>query len=1207
MQKKIVVLLITVIFLIIPFLWLKPGEMDIGGDSSRLYFYDPVSYLKSASLFSISASSFGLENIYYFSLPFIALLAIFRFFLSPFLLISIFHGVTLSASFLFTFLSAKEILTGEKRNKLNDIFLISLFCGIAYAFFPALIDGWEHVLLSRNQIFLNPLVFYLFVRYFKTSRFLYLLIIIIISFFFSPNFSIVSAPAIVAFYPISFLFLIIYAKVILRKKIKIKPLLVGLVLFLGVHIFHYFPQILDIFTSGSVVNKTIFSSEGKFNRGLSYFVAIAPNIKLSKNLLGLPQWVEIKYYHDLLIIYPIIILISFFFNKGRLLLILSFIFLVLLFFSSANITNLGFKFYSELFSIPGFSMFRNFYAQWQYSLAFYYALVLGASLALIRRRITSSEKSIFLKKGFDLFVLVLIIYLFLLSTPFIKGEIINRPLWQSKNIRSVMKMDPKYERFIAKIRKLSIDGKIVTLPFTDPAYQVIRGVNDGVYMGPSTIAYLTGKKDFAGYEDFLSYKDVFIKLVVNKEYEDIKNLFSILNIRYLVFNSDKYIYSNFPNFPFAYINDFFPNAQTYKSLISKLNAKLLFKNGDYSVFSLNKENYLPHFYISSKTISSLDPVLDWEVISPFYSFSNDRIAIDSSTNKDISVSQLSKVDIYSRIIKDYPISVNYPFAKWKLNSIFYPVVFYKEKYYLNKIKSDTDSYIDYLLFYSAKRISELERWEGEIPVQRNISSNQELINFWTDPKTINGLGGRKFNSWEASLSRYSRGVSAAIESIEKSEKDLGWKIQKKDKIRQFLLNSKIKVMIVIQKSMKSSHDRAYLSKIFEKLNSYYLKKTITKEYDPSILEYISKNGGKAKLFVRDEGKFDISRIKLVYNGSNIYSNNPQKVKGMVDLGDLNLESDKYIQLIIDSEDVITDDILFTPKSDDEIIGDTNLAIKSLNIKKRNIIKGLKYINGFKNNSYYLISFEYQSYGKVFDVGMYSQKRQDKNKLADPKFHYIFNEKRISKDWTKFNIVLSLKDYKNALLVMSSEDEKAQPIFRNFYAKVLPYHPDIVVKKKSDYKLFSKTPKITFVKINPTKYKIKVEGVDSEYLLIFSDAFSEKWKIYIDPKKKVRGKVVESYYNGKIKQEKSNDSLLDQNMFETLGRDSLLEKNHFVANGYSNGWLIPKGFADGKKSYNLIIEFETQKVFYITVVVSLISLLATVILLILTLCKKYEIK
>jgi len=47
-------IIISVILFFIPFFWLKPGEMDLGGDSTRLYFYDPVSFKIGASITVLS-------------------------------------------------------------------------------------------------------------------------------------------------------------------------------------------------------------------------------------------------------------------------------------------------------------------------------------------------------------------------------------------------------------------------------------------------------------------------------------------------------------------------------------------------------------------------------------------------------------------------------------------------------------------------------------------------------------------------------------------------------------------------------------------------------------------------------------------------------------------------------------------------------------------------------------------------------------------------------------------------------------------------------------------------------------------------------------------------------------------------------------------------------------------------------------------------
>ena len=64
-------LLVTVIgFLaVIPFFWLNIGEMDLGGDATRLYFYDPLSYFKNYSLYAIEPLGTGRVETNFYILP----------------------------------------------------------------------------------------------------------------------------------------------------------------------------------------------------------------------------------------------------------------------------------------------------------------------------------------------------------------------------------------------------------------------------------------------------------------------------------------------------------------------------------------------------------------------------------------------------------------------------------------------------------------------------------------------------------------------------------------------------------------------------------------------------------------------------------------------------------------------------------------------------------------------------------------------------------------------------------------------------------------------------------------------------------------------------------------------------------------------------------------------------------------------------------
>src|SRR5258708_4912055 len=337
-------IIISLVLFIIPFFWFKPGEMDLGGDSSRLYFYDPMSYLVKSALYVISPSSFGFENRNYISLPFVTLLILLKSIISsPTILISAFYGFSLSM-----------------------------------------------------------------------------------------------------------LFLILYTKFILKKKIVVKHIILGFFLFIGVQVFHIVPQIITIFSKGSDINSTIFSDKGKFDRGLSYFSAIAPNIKASINLFVLPQMKILSSFSNAFFIFPFVIVTAFFFNRKKTILLTAFFFLIVLFFVTANITNVGLSFYKSLFSIPGFSMFRNFGGQWQYTYIFFYSILFGQALYVLLNK----ARNIYIY----LFASSLILILVINAIPLIKGDFAREILWQSNNIEAIIQMDPDYEKVLSFVRSLPADG-----------------------------------------------------------------------------------------------------------------------------------------------------------------------------------------------------------------------------------------------------------------------------------------------------------------------------------------------------------------------------------------------------------------------------------------------------------------------------------------------------------------------------------------------------------------------------------------------------------------------------------------------------------------------------------------------------------------------------------------------------------------------------
>lgn len=600
-----IVIIISLILSIIPFFWLKPGEMDLGGDSGRLYFYDPINFVKNYSLYSILPYGTGLVEPHFYNLPIVILLAGMKSILqSPYLLISIFNSIKLVVAFLAVYGIAKELIDKKSNNKYFSMLreISSMLAGFFYIFSPNMIGNWDKALLNHNQVFLNPLMFYLILRYLLTQNIRYLLFAFVTSFVFATNFAWVSAPLFFAFYPLSLLFLLFYTSLIKRKKLPWKAIFIGILIFVGLHSFHLIPAIVSLFDPGSNTNTRVFSRQAP---QLDYFFGVLPIAKVSLNILSFSPIKELGFAS---VMAPLVVILGFLLNRGRnkTILLTGLFFLITLFLLSAKITDLGIELYKRLFYIPGFGMFRNFIGQWLFVFSFFYALLFGLAIFNIFGKLKS--RSLITTITFLIGITITIS-----AWTFINGELVNKTHFQSNNVKIAMVMDPKYEETLAFIRSLPDDGKVLTLPFTDCCYQVIHGTNNGAYVGVSTIGYLTGKKDFAGYANIAPFSEVFLKLAQEKDYKSIRQMLGLLNIQYIFHNKDPRIYdATFPGYPYNHVRKYLPNDQKgYSEFVKHLTSNKVFERGPYSIFAMDKDIYLPHFYIATELVPYANTVNDW--------------------------------------------------------------------------------------------------------------------------------------------------------------------------------------------------------------------------------------------------------------------------------------------------------------------------------------------------------------------------------------------------------------------------------------------------------------------------------------------------------------------------------------------------------------------------------------------------------------------
>ncbi|MBI2430646.1 MAG: hypothetical protein HYV39_01375 [Candidatus Levybacteria bacterium] len=594
-KPKIPVYFICIVLFILPFFWLRPGELELGGDSSRLYMYDPDSFMQADSLYSIQPDGTGVLRSDQAMLPFLFLLKLFYFvFHSSYIVICLLNSLKLVGAFLFMYLIVVEILKKHAQDyKILPLEIAGILAGLFYTFSPSVGESMQFSLIVSNQVFLNPMVFYLLLRFLVSQKSKYLWFAILTTLIFSPNFTLV-VPSLYAFFPLALIFLGLYITFCLGKPLPLRKIFGGIILFLGLHAFHLIPTIMLIFDPGNILNTRIFDRSSIQNVGVDYFSSVVLHSMVTKSFFysySIPQTQWTTFIAPLSIILGFLIIRA----REKTFTLIALFFFITIFLHSANITHLGNDVYKMMFYIPGFSMFRNFPGWFMYVQAFFYALLLGYAFFLIFSK---------LKKRIVYISSIVIMGIFILNSwKFISGQILRQPHRGTDNVSTIIQMDPAYEKILSYLRNLPADGRIFDFPLTEFGYQVVPGLNRGAYIGPSPIAYLTGRSDFAGNPILDPFSVTLLNLIKEKNIDGIKRLFGLLNVKYIFYNSDPRAYEEyFPQVPNTVLLKVLPDSASLANLVDKIIGEKIVNFGTYYIYYADKNYYLPHFYVPTSVI-----------------------------------------------------------------------------------------------------------------------------------------------------------------------------------------------------------------------------------------------------------------------------------------------------------------------------------------------------------------------------------------------------------------------------------------------------------------------------------------------------------------------------------------------------------------------------------------------------------------------------
>lgn len=161
----------------------------------------------------------------------------------------------------------------------------------------------------------------------------------------------------------------------------------------------------------------------------------------------------------------------------------------------------------------------------------------------------------------------------------------------------------------------------------------------------------------------------------------------------------------------------------------------------------------------------------------------------------------------------------------------------------------------------------------------------------------------------------------------------------------------------------------------------------------------------------------------------------------------------------------------------------------------------------------------------------------------------------------------------------------------------PGKQNIIISNQNQNKTFSERnynirPHIFFQKINPTKYKIKIESAHEPFYLTFSESYYPGWQAYIntDP---IQCDPIAIYENVNTTECKHESKFFELKDLTRLFGETIPEENHLLVNGYANAWYIDPHKLGTGENFTITLYFKPQSYYYIGLIISGLTFLGCI--------------
>jgi len=623
------------------------------------------------------------------------------------------------------------------------------------------------------------------------------------------------------------------------------------------------------------------------------------------------------------------------------------------------------------------------------------------------------------------------------------------------------------------------------------------------------------------------------------------------------------------------------------------------------LYSVNTAKILPHFYVPKSLIASAGKI---DAISSITSF-NDydlRTGIyfldlgqrvpdflnspDNPTNSLQTFIKPDKVEVtaslYQKLNQKEIDALVMPGTRILPNSLLYFYVSYKEASLLKK-ETDLLSRTDLLLWLSGKRIMEMEQL---------ASKGDEKQAFFTMRRYLDFL-----NDLVENLNTLSKERAEYYKLLEKVQRYFTKHAMVAKKVAGIINTNSFKNLM---DEMEELHKKANLLTPLKDHDLYLLKIP----YDGSYNLLLRTDKNTDSIFdVNPFKKLDLimdNTLKKTFVGE-------KRADGWYEYPNV-FSSSGYHSLYLprfQSRNLITNGSFESPS----FSGTSNPPVeRSIEAVDGNFSLKLTVDPGdeqtisftiadFIPGDTYRFSFYCHSLlGTPLEIGVWEisdLNKKDVEPDIDEYSHYASLACFSAWQWQTFDISSSNNSKQMRLIIkLPASDDKSIALLDDLRVERV-FIPEIVVRQSEASLYTNKTfPKLTFTKVNPTKYRVLVQGATSPYLLVFSESFQDNWKLYL--KKAIPGQdyssdfgtVTASYFDGEIEEGRRQQVFWDKLSWETWFSKPSAEENHYLVNGYGNSWYITPQNTAELSTYELVVELWPQRLFYIGLAVSGVSLL-----------------